>query len=458
MAEELKTPLSQKWPSCCQWKKLPKVLKKKERIALLIFLVLFFAAGIFLLSSFYLENTKIQPKFGGNYIEGAIGQPRFINPIYASTNDADRDLVELIFSGLVKYDEEGKIIPDLAKNFEIKDEGKTYEFYLRDDVFWHDGEKLTSEDVIFTIKTIQNPDYKSPSRANWLGVEAEEISASEGLSGVRLKLKIPYASFLENCTVKILPKHIWQDVPPENFPLTIYNLEPVGTGPFKFKSFRQDKLGYIKSYTLIANRRYFEEGPFLSEITFSYFKDEKEALKSLKNGEINGLSSVSAESSGEIKENSLNLHHLSLPRYFAVFLNSQKSKILQENEVRQALNYGTNRQDIVDKVLFGQGKIASSPILPDIFGFEEPENLYEFNPEKAKEILEKAGFTDNDGDGFREKTVKKASVFQFKSDLKKGSQGTEVKKLQECLSKDPEIYPGGSADRNFWRRNSKSRH
>ena len=145
-----------------------------------------------------------------------------------------------------------------------------------------------------------------------------------------------------------------------------------------------------------------------------------------------------------------------MPRYFAVFLNSQKSKIFQEDEVRQALNYGTNRQDIVDKVLFSQGEIASSPILSDIFGFEEPENIYEFNPEKAKEILEKAGFLDNDGDGFREKTVKKASIFQFKSDLKKGSQGTEVKKLQECLSKDPEIYPGGNVTGIFGEETQKA--
>ena len=282
MTEELKTPTSQKWPNYCQWKKLPKVLKKKERITLLIFFVLFLASGIFLLSSFYLENTKIQPKFGGEYIEGAIGQPRFINPIYASTNDVDRDLVELIFSGLVKYDEEGRIIPDLAENFEIKDDGKTYEFYLKDDVFWHDGEKLTSEDVLFTIKTIQNSDYKSSLRANWLGVEVEEISVPDGPGGVRFKLKIPYAGFLENCTVKILPKHTWQDVPPENFPLTIYNLEPVGTGPFRFKSFRQNKLGYIKSYTLTANRRYFEEGPISRNHLFLFQRRKRSSKISKK--------------------------------------------------------------------------------------------------------------------------------------------------------------------------------
>ncbi len=353
-------------------------------------------------------------------------------------------MVELIFSGLVKYDGKGKIVPDLAKSFEIKDDGKTYEFYLRDDILWHDGEQFTNDDVIFTIKTIQNADYKSPLRANWLGVEVEKINES----GIRLKLKSPYASFLENCTVKILPKHIWQDIPPENFALTVYNLQPIGTGPFKFKNFKQDKLGYIKSFTLSPNLRYYKEGPYISEITFQYFKDEKEALNSLKNGGVDGLSYLPAKDLNQIKGKALNVHRLSLPRYFSVFLNTQKATIFQDKNIRQALDLGTNKEDLIKKVLLGEGEIVLSPILPEIFGFEKPNKISEFNPEKAKEILEKAGFQDVNGDGFREKIIKK-QVFQFKSDLRTGSQGNEVTELQKCLAQDSEIYPDGKITGTF---------
>lgn len=426
------------FPSFYQWKKLPKILKKNEKITLLILFFLFLFSGIFLLISFYLENTQPTPKLGGEYIEGVIGQPRFINPIYASTNDTDRDLVELIFSGLMKYNREGQIVPDLAESFEIKDNGKIYEFDLRNDIFWHDGKKFSLDDVIFTIETIQNPDYKSPLRANWLGVTIEKVN----LQKISFKLKNPYVGFLESCTVKILPKHIWQEIPPENFPLTIFNLQSIGTGPFKFKNFKQDKSGYIKSFVLAANRRYFGEGPYISEIIFKYFKNEGEVISALKKGEIKGSSFLSAKEASEIKKGFLNKYQLSLPRYFAVFFNPQKAEIFQDKNIRQALNYGTNNKSIIENVLFGYGKIVQSPILPEIFGFASPVTRYEFNLEEAKELLEKAGFYDKDGDGFREKTIKK-TVFQFKSDLRLGSRGEEVKELQKCLAQDSQVYPGG---------------
>ena len=434
-----------KWPNSCQWKKILKILSKKEKIALFVLIFLLLGSISSLATSFWLNHTKSEPASGGKYTEGVIGQPRFVNPIYASTNDADRDLVELVFSGLVKYDGEGKIVPDLTESFEIKDDGKTYEFYLKDNIFWHDGKKLSAEDIIFTITTVQNPDYKSPLRANWLGVETEEVDTRT----IRLKLKSPYSSFLENCTLKILPKHIWQNIPAEKFPLTIYNLQPIGTGPFKFKEFKQDKSGYIKSYTLVKNSRYFNKRAYLDEIRFAYFNEEKDATKALKNKKIDGLSYFTAEDSSKISGKSFNLYRVSLPRYFAVFFNSQKSKTFQDKNIREALNYGTNRQDIIDKVLFGQGEIVYSPILPEIFGFSASEKNYSFDQETAQGLLDKAGYKDNDGDGYREKTTKQATVFQFKSELKKNSQGSEVTELQKCLAKYPDIYPSGKVTGNF---------
>jgi len=153
------------WPTFTQWRKLPKVLTGNEKRALFLFLILAFLSFVFLSFNFYFKNTEIKPATNGTYVEGIVGQPRFINPIYAPLNDVDRDLTEILFSGLIKYDKEGKIIKDLANNFEIKEAGKIYEFSLRDNVFWSDGKKLTADDIVFTVETIQNPDYKSPLRA-----------------------------------------------------------------------------------------------------------------------------------------------------------------------------------------------------------------------------------------------------------------------------------------------------
>ena len=122
------------WPTLAQWRKLPEVLSKNEKRALFLFLILAFWSPIFLSLNFYFQNTEIRPAIGGVYVEGVVGQPRFINPIYAPLNDVDRDLVEILFSGLMKYDKEGKIVKDLANDFEIKEEGKVYEFSLKDNI------------------------------------------------------------------------------------------------------------------------------------------------------------------------------------------------------------------------------------------------------------------------------------------------------------------------------------
>ena len=427
------------FPSMAKWRQILRILTKREKIVLAIFLILFFGSSLFLGLNFYFKNTEIKPAIGGTYKEGIIGYPRFINPIYGETSDTDRDLVQLIFSGLMKYNQKGEIVPDLAKEYKILEDGKVFEFYLKENVFWQDNEKLTADDLIFTIKTVQNPDYKSPLRISWLGVEVEKISNSS----IRFKLKNPYPAFLENLTLKILPSHIWQDIPPQNFPLSIYNLSPVGSGPYQLKSLNQDKSGYIKSLTLAANPKYFGEKPNIREISFHFFDTEEELILAAQRKEIQGLSIFDRKNYQLLKDAELfEAHHFSLPRYFAVFFNPGKSEILSERAIREALNYGTNKEEIIKLTLLGQGKIVDSPILPEIYGFHSPTAYYEFNPDKAKEILQEAGFVEKEN-GIRGKIVKEEKIFQFKSDLKLGSRGKEVEELQKCLSKYPELYPEG---------------
>jgi len=272
-----------KWPSRSQWwqffKAPHQIFGGRERIVFFTFLVLFLSSFFFLVINFYFKNTGIIATDGGVFVEGVAGQPRWIQPIYASTNDVDRDLVELIYSGLMQYDKDGRIIPDLAKDFpKISEDGKVYEFYLKDNLFWQDGKPLTADDVIFTIQIIQNSDYKSPLRISWLGVQIEKISEK----ALRLKLKNSYSSFLETTALKILPKHIWQNVSPENFPLAIYNLKPIGSGPFKSKEIKQDETGRILLMDLVRNQKYYGKLPYLNQISFRFFENEEDLIKYLK--------------------------------------------------------------------------------------------------------------------------------------------------------------------------------
>lgn len=425
-----------KWPDRKQWAQFFRILSIKERVVFLGFLLLFLASFTALCLNIYYSKTIEIPTKGGVHTEGVVGQPRFINPIYANS-DTDRDLTQLIFSGLMKYDKELNIVPDLVETFNIEDE-RVYTFTLKRDLKWQDGNSIAADDVIFTIKTIQNPDFKSPLQANWVGVDVEKV---DDLT-IRFILKKPYAAFLENCTIGILPQHVWQNILPENFAFDSHNLNAIGSGPFKIKSVKEKNV-QVTYITLGQNLLYYGKKPNISEIKFLFFKDEESLIKAAKKGDVNGVSLTSAVSIEKDWEN----HLISLPRYFAIFFNQQKSTVLGDKNVRMALNYATNKKEVIKQVLNIEDdelinqKVVDSPILPKIYGFELPEKIYEFNPEKAKEVLEQAGYK---GEGTREKVIEKELAFSFKSKLATGSKGNEVTELQKCLSKYPDIYPDGT--------------
>lgn len=421
----------QTFPSFSQWKQIFKVLSRGETIALGAFFATAIISLIFLATNLYFNSTKAAPAVGGNYIEGVIGQPRFVNPIYGETNDVDRSLIDLVFSGLLTYNQEGKLAKDLAKDYTISADGKTYDFTLKN-ASWHDGQALTADDVIFTIKTIQNSDYKSPLRANWIDVTAQKISSSQ----VRFILKVPYNSFLENCTLKIIPKHIWEKITPENFSLSSYNLRPVGSGPFTFSSINQTSSGFTTSITLQSNRKYYAQASFISNITFAFFGQKDDLAKAVKNGQITGFTADKEIATGGLGGQTFAQYSFLLPRYFAIFFNNQKTSLFADKNIRKALSYATNKDELV-KTINAESKnsavLIDSPILPNFFDYQKPANVYDFSQDLANSLLDKTGFKKNAA-GQREKSTTKKPAFQFISYLKVGSKGTAVTQLQACLA------------------------
>lgn len=373
-----------------------------EKLLLGFFALLIIGSSATLIVKFYYAHTVIAPAQGGIHIEGALGIPRFINPALAQVSDVDRDITRLVYSGLMKYTKEGKLVGNLAENFSIQDE-KIYTFKLHDTIFWHDGEPFTADDVVFTIKLIQDPKYASPIRLNWQGVEVEKVDDRT----VRFTLLNTYSPFLENTTVGILPKHIWENVSPKSFPLAEANLRPIGTGPYKFEKFQKDASGDIKSYSLKANTQYYEKVPNLERIVFKFFESEDEAIVALKNGEISAMSFLSGSNSSQVEFlRDETIHTFSLPRYFAVFFNQSKSKVLKEKEVRQALAVATDREEIIRVSAAGKGQPAFGPIIRELLGYNpQIEGKYQFSLEQAKKILDDAKWLDTNGDGVREKIL-----------------------------------------------------
>jgi ABC-type transport system substrate-binding protein len=427
------------------WKQFWQFCRIEEKIALCFFLIVGLISGLQLAANYRQDQTETLPAFGGSYREGVVGQPRFLNPLYSPANDPDQDIIELVFSGLMKYDGKGNLIPDLAESYQISEDGKCYLFRLRENLFWHDHEPLTVDDVIFTIRTIQNPDYRSPLRAGWLGVELEKLSDRE----INITLETPYASFLETATTKIIPRHIWKETPALTFPLAVSStLSFIGSGPYRFQNLNLDNQKQVQSLDLeFFDRYYLDDLPYIAQVSFRFYQDQEALLKGAQRGEIDGFT-ITDPNNLEIDSLNFSAQRLSMPRYFSVFFNPGESQLLATGAVRRALNYAIDKEKLVEQIAPDRSQAIDSPILPEFYGFSSPEIKYDYDPIKAADILEELGYKMNEETGYREKAPTVQSEI-FKSDLKVGSQGNEVRSLQECLAEFPDIYPEGEATGYF---------
>lgn len=358
------------------------------------------AAVLFWAGSVYFHFTKAVPKKGGSYTEGIVGQPMYINPLLSQTSQADSDLSQLIYSGLLKYDGKGKPVNDLAESYKISEDRKTYTFYLKKNIKWHDGEPLTAGDIFFTFNAVQDPAYRSPLRLNWQGIEAEQKDDYT----ISFTLTNPYSGFLNNLTMGILPKHIWENVGPEKFILSELNLRPVGSGPYKFSDFQKDSSGKIVSYELQAFPDYFSGEPFISKLNFNFYLDYDALAEAYNKKEIDGMGNAPADGLEGIKsKKGTEIHELNTPRYFAVFFNQSKSAALASQKVRESLAYGADRSQIINEVLHEKGTAIFSPLLPQMEEYENDIARYETDIEKAKSLLDEEGWKLGEGQEIREK-------------------------------------------------------
>jgi len=340
-------------------------------------------------------TTVLVPDYGGTYVEGIPGNPRYINPLLSTYNDVDRDLTALIFNGLTVADEHGQIVPDLADTWDISADNLSYTFRLRKDIHWHDGAPFTADDVLFTMDVLRAPDFPGrPELAElWRTVKVERLD----LYTVRFTLAEPFAPFLSYTTIRLLPAHVLKDVPAKLLPDHPFNMHPIGTGPFRVSE-------VTSQYALLlANMDFYAGRPYLDKIKFIFYPDYPSVLSACRRGEIHGISRVLPEYMAQmLSEGKLRLYSAPLSDYGLVFLNLERP-IFQEKEVRQALLRATDRQKIIDQILEGQALVANGPVMPFSWAYEAHAAQYTYDPAKAKAILEQAGWSDKDGDGVREK-------------------------------------------------------
>ncbi len=336
--------------------------------------LLFYIATIaFAIASFQLiltvnaEYIVTEPARGGVLVEGIIGTPRFVNPVLAITQ-ADMDTASLVFSGLMRIDEKGNLVPDVAESIQISEDGTTYNVQIRRDILFHDGNPLTASDFAFTIALIQDPDLKSPLRGEWNDVDVEIINDYE----IQITLDEPHVPFMENLTVGILQRALWSELPIEQIPFSHHNTESIGTGPYQISDSLRSSSGLIKAFRLTPHPYSPQARAKISTIVLQFYQNENEILKALNDKKISSSPSLSAKVATNVNTDHYDIIKHPLPRTFGIFLNQNRSASLRDQSVRRALSEVIDRNILVEKILHSNGIPIHSPIPPDFLAVESP--------------------------------------------------------------------------------------
>lgn len=346
---------------------------KKFRWQLLIILVTGLIVGLLLIiqqldSSDETELT-LSPITGGIYTEALVGSFMRLNPFLDIYNPPDKSVGRLIFNGLIRFDSRGLPQADLAESWGVSRDGTVYNFNLRPDVFWHDGEEFNADDVMYSISLLQTDHGLIPEDLRDFWEEVEVVALSE--MQLQFLLPEPFAPFLDYLTFGILPQHLLGGLGMEDLIDHPYNLAPVGTGPFRFQRLlvEEDRIVGVVLETFDA---FFRDRPFLDEFIFRYFPTSEDALNAYRLGEVEGIGEVDESILDQVLiEQGLAIFSARKPLLTMVYLNLNNPEVgfLQNPDFRMAMMKAINRELIIDKVFQGQAVPANGPILPGTWAY-----------------------------------------------------------------------------------------
>lgn len=337
---------------------------------------------------------------GGTYAEAIRGPVDTLNPLFASTPAAEA-VDQLVFSRLLTYDSTGNLNYDLAERVEKSDDQLTYTITLRPNVQWHDEKTLTAEDVVFTVDLIKDASTRTQIRG-WDSIEARAVDERT----VEFTLDSVYAPFESALTFPIVPKHILQNVPHDKIREHTFSDEPIGSGPFVFRLLQDVDTSGKRMIHLAANQKYYDSPPKLSRFQLLVLPDEEAVLKALMLNEVNGVSGVSSRLIDNLPKDRYDVRTQPIQAGVYALLNND-SEILSDKAVRQALQHATSTEEIRRRVGYDVPAISSpyTNLQLDQSQIQKPE----YNPEKAAQLLEKAGWK-LDNDGIRKKGNKELRI------------------------------------------------
>lgn len=287
----------------------------------------------------------------------------------------------LLFNGLTAHDGENQVVPGLAEKWEYDEENCTYTFHIRDGIKWHDGEAFTADDVKFTIEAIMNPDNGAENAPNYEDVQ--EITVIDEKT-VTFRLSAPNVAFLEYMTMAILPKHLLEG---EDMQESDFFRNPVGTGPYRLENW--DPGQFI---VMVKNEDYYLGCPKIDRIIFKIASDDNAQAVQMEAGELDLVLLDPKNAQNFADKEGFTCYDMTTSDYRGILFNFWNEYWTENRDIIPAVCCAIDRQAIIDAVLLGQGMAAYSPLQRNIYNNAEIER-YDYDPQRAREILEAAGCT-----------------------------------------------------------------
>ena len=334
------------------------------------------------------------PAYGDIMVEGSIGEASNLIPLLSS-DSTSHEIAGLIYNGLVKYDKDLNIVGDLAGSWEVSADGLVITFHLRKGVRWHDGRPFTSADVLYTYRVTVDPQTPTAYSGDFLKVKKAEALDDYTF---RVTYDKPFAPSLSSWSVGILPRHLLEG---KEITKSTLSRKPVGTGPYKFKEWAGGQ-----KIVLVSNRDYFEGRPYIDGYIMRFIPDNATMFLELR---ANGIDRMGLTPLQYKRQTENNLFHRNYRKYrylsssYTYLGYNLKNPLFTDRKVRQAIAHAINRQEIIDGVLMGLGRIATGPFKPGTWVYNPDVPVYPYDPAKAKALLSEAGWTDSNGDGVLDK-------------------------------------------------------
>lgn len=297
----------------------------------------------------------------------------------------------LLFNGLTAHDGENQVVPGLAKSWEFDEEAFKYTFHLEEGVKWHDGEPFTADDVKFTIESIMDPENGSENAPNYEDVEEIEVIDDYTIA---FWLSSPNVAFLDYMTMAVLPEHLLAE---ENMQESDFFRNPVGTGPYKLAEWDEGQ-----AIILEKNEEYFKGEPNIDEIIFKIVTDDNAKAMQMESGELDLALLTPKDAQLFSEREGYTCYDMKTSDYRGILFNFQNEYWTKNRDIIPAICYGIDREAIINAIILGQGMAAYGPLQRNIYNNENVEH-YDYNPEKAKAVLEAAGCTlEEDGFYYRD--------------------------------------------------------